>query len=139
MKILAVFLIVLIACSGFGIQNFFLSLPKPAKVAVGIVGLAWTFTWLFDPIVIWNEITTITVPPFIFITPEHAEKNWIWNHEYEHYCQFAFLGPLLPLLYPVFALYSIITTGDMWTANPFEYIRDNHNPPAWTPLLEVGK
>jgi hypothetical protein len=67
-----------------------------------------------------------------------APENWVWNHEYSHYCQYAVFGPVMFPLYVICAGYSLITSGNIWDNNPWEsYPMDDFSPPCWDPQFII--
>jgi hypothetical protein len=146
-KVLVLILILAIGCTALSnIAGFFESIPKPVKTIVGIgvaiLGVSWAYTWFFDPIVILveNPFGAVSFGPFIVFDQKNwtAPKNWVWNHEYSHYCQYAFFGPAMLPLYLVSAGYSLLTTGNIWDNNPWEsYPMDDFSPPCWDPQFII--
>jgi hypothetical protein len=149
-KLLAIVLILVIGCiSSANIVEFFESIPPVVKYVVGagvvVLGASWAYTWFFDPIVILveNPFGAVTIGPLIFFDDKNwtAPENWVWNHEYSHYCQYAVFGPVMFPLYIVCAGFSLITTGNIWGNNPWEtYPMDNPSPPCWEPqfVIRIG-
>jgi len=146
-KLLAIVLILVIGCiSSANIVEFFESIPPVVKYVVGagvvVLGASWAYTWFFDPIVILveNPFGAVTFGPLIFFDDKNwdAPENWVWNHEYSHYCQYAVFGPVMFPLYVICAGYSLITSGNIWDNNPWEqYPMDYSSPPSWEPQLVI--
>ncbi len=146
-KLLAIVLILVIGCiSSANIVEFFESIPPVVKYVVGagvvVLGASWAYTWFFDPIVILveNPFGAVTFGPLIFFDDKNwdAPENWVWNHEYSHYCQYALFGPVMFPLYIVCAGFSFVTSGNIWDNNPWEqYPMDDSSPPCWEPQLVI--
>lgn len=149
-KILVIILILILGYAGFAnVVDLFQSISPPVRtvvgIGVGILGASWAYTWFFDPIVVLveNPFGAVSFGPFILFDRKNwtAPENFVWNHEYSHYCQYAFLGPAMFPLYVACSGFSLVTTGNIWDSNPFErYPMNDISPPSWQPqfILKFG-
>lgn len=150
--ILILAILVLISCIGLStITEFFNSIPKPVKVCIGVCiavyAASWAYSLMFDPIIIVadNYYGAFSFGPFIvmdeWIWESNTEQglNVVLNHEYTHYAQHALFGPIVSLTYPIFALYSIIKTGNQWDANFWEMqaCESGDSKPSWQPSFVI--
>lgn len=152
-KILVVALLILVAAASIAnIVEFFEKIPPVVKFGVGagivLCGLSWACLWLFEPIVIVGEFdfAPSSLGQFIFMHPkiwysnDDDVINMALNHEYVHFTQQAFWGPVFHLAYPLFCLYSNLKDGNRWESNPFEQEAiaiQNTKKPKWEPALVI--
>ena len=145
-------LICVMSLSVFGeIWDVWGAIPKPAKIVIGIYLLTWSYQWFFDPIVIevsaGLRFAAGQWGPFIIMNKDYMElpvynsdlERYIYNHEYTHYIQRAFFGPLFDISYIAAYCYSMITTGD-YAANNFWELQAGRAPAdyaLWKPKLII--
>ena len=122
-------LICVMSLSVFGeIWDIWENISKPAKIAIGIYILSWSYQWFFDPIVLkingGHGYVAFQWGPFIVLNENYmrlpayrAMETYIYNHEYTHYIQRAFFGPLFDISYTGAYWYSMITTGNYASKN----------------------
>lgn len=150
--ILIFILVLVMSCITLAnITDFFRSIPKPIRVAIGVgIGLyaaSWAYSWIFEPIILvaQNPYGAFNFGPFIVIDHyiwnqyDEEDRNYVLNHEYTHYVQHALFGPIVSLTYPVFSLYSIIKTGNQWDANFWEVqaSESGDSKPDWQPSFVI--
>lgn len=152
-KMLVLLLLILVSgVSSANIVELFESIPPIIKYSVGagiaLYGLSWACSWIFDPIVVVGEFSFApsSFGPLIFMhskiwySDDCDTMNLAMNHEYVHFVQQAFWGPVFHLSYPIFYLYSHVKHGNQWTSNPWEqeaFAIQTIQKPKWKPSLVI--
>lgn len=96
---------------------------------IALLGLLWGYSWIGEPIVVVAPSKmgafalgpVIVVDPDLYATQDRDYLSWVLSHERVHTLQFALYGPLvMPVMYTVGAVQSLITEGDIWYGNWLE-------------------